>query len=226
MDHLNFQRDIEIAEKLGIDRLHLDIMDGNNVPRYGIYPEIAKAISKVSNLPIDLHLMVNDVEFSIEQFLPLENLEIIYFHVEGNEKDLFRIIDKIIKANVKVGITINLSTPLLSITELLKSEILDGIMFMGIHPGVLDQVSRPEIIIRKLKELKNLDCGELEIQVDGGVTFDSITELAAHGVNSFVCGSSTVYKGVSNLKSNTSNSILIESNINRIKESLVGIDNA
>ena len=68
MDHINFQRDVELANEIGIDYLHLDVMDGAAVPRYGIYPEIVQAISKLCDIPMDLHLMVDDIEMGIEQF--------------------------------------------------------------------------------------------------------------------------------------------------------------
>ena len=65
MDHINFERDIKLADEMGVDGLHIDIMDGHFVPRYGIYPEIIERISKISSLPFDLHMMVGNVDFCI-----------------------------------------------------------------------------------------------------------------------------------------------------------------
>ena len=68
MDHINLERDVKHIDHLGIDGLHIDIMDGNFVPRYGIYPEIVKRINDSSDLSIDLHIMTNDPLFTIDQF--------------------------------------------------------------------------------------------------------------------------------------------------------------
>ena len=81
MDHINFERDIRLVDSLGVDGLHIDIMDGNFVPRYGIYPEIIERLSTISSLPLDLHMMVKDVEFGIDQFKGASNIEYIHFHI-------------------------------------------------------------------------------------------------------------------------------------------------
>ena len=95
MDHINFQRDVELVEKLGVDFLHLDVMDGNFVPRYGVYPEIVKRMANISEKKMDIHLMVSDPEFAISQFSEIDNIEYITVHIEENEKNILRIVDKI-----------------------------------------------------------------------------------------------------------------------------------
>lgn len=83
MDHINFERDIKLVDEIGVDGLHIDIMDGHFVPRYGIYPEIIERISKISSLPFDLHMMVDDVEFCIDQFKNTSNISYVHFHAEA-----------------------------------------------------------------------------------------------------------------------------------------------
>ena len=68
MDHINFEQDVNLIDSLGVDGLHIDIMDGHFVPRLGIYPEIVERVSDISSLPLDLHMMVEDIDFTINQF--------------------------------------------------------------------------------------------------------------------------------------------------------------
>lgn len=220
MDHINFERDVNLVDDLGLDFLHLDVMDGNFVPRYGIYPEIVKRMSQVSKIKMDIHLMVNDPEFAIDQFSSVPNIEYITVHIEQNETNILRIVDKIKRMGKKAGIALNLFTPVSVLTELMKHSEIDSVMFMGIHPGVLVQQSRPETVLAKSRQLMALCAryGELDmIQCDGGVTFDTIPILAESGITNFVCGSSTLYKGVDLHDSWDNNSIIIKSNFEIMK---------
>ena len=224
MDHINFERDVNLVDELGIDFLHLDVMDGSFVPRYGIYPEIVKRISQISNMKMDLHLMVNNPEFAIDQFADISNIEYISVHIEQNEKNILRIVDKIKRMDKKAGIVLNLFTPVSVLTELMKFSEIDSVMFMGIHPGVLIQQPRPETVLEKSKELMKLCSrfGELDmVQCDGGITFDTIPKLAGSGITNFVCGSSTLYKGVDLNDTWDHNSVMIKSNFDIIKSLVV-----
>ena len=95
MDHINFEQDVNLVDSLGVDGLHIDIMDGHFVPRLGIYPEIVKRVSDISSLPFDLHMMVEDIDFTIDQFKHIPNIEYIHFHVESCIGNELRVIDKI-----------------------------------------------------------------------------------------------------------------------------------
>lgn len=198
MDHINFEADVKICEKLGIDYLHLDVMDGSYVPRFGIYPEIVERIADISELPMDLHLMVSDPSFAIKQFSNIENIEYISVHLDENEKNLYKLFDQIRSANKKPGLVVNLSSNLNHVVQILNTRIIESVMFMGIHPGVLVQQAKPEYVVNSLQKIKLLTDNDLPsfIQCDGGVSFDSIPKLSAAGVNNFICGSSTLYKGL------------------------------
>ena len=220
MDHINFERDVKLVENLGIDFLHLDVMDGNFVPRYGIYPEILKRMASITDTKMDLHLMVNNPEFAIDQFGSIDNIEYISVHIEKNETNILRIIDKIKALGKKAGIVLNLYTPVIVLEELIKHSEIDSVLFMGIHPGVLIQQSRPQTVYRKAQELNDLcaQFGSLDmIQCDGGVSFDTISTLKDSGINNFVCGSSTLYKGINLDNPWEENVLKIESNFKKMK---------
>ena len=221
MDHINFERDVRLAEELGVDFLHLDVMDGNFVPRYGVYPEIVMRMASVTDKKMDLHLMVEDPEFAIGQFGAIENIEYISVHIEKNETNILRIIDGIKRLGKKAGIVLNLYTPVAVLEELIKHAEIDSVMLMGIHPGVLVQQSRPETVYIKAQELRALcsQYGDLDmVQCDGGVTFETIRTLKDSGISNFVCGSSTLYKGVDRLDSWECNVEKVKANYKKMKE--------
>ena len=221
MDHINFESDVKLVDNLGIDFLHLDVMDGNFVPRYGIYPEIVKRMASITDTKMDLHLMVNDPEFAIDQFASIDNIEYISVHIEKNETNILRIIDKIKGLGKKAGIVLNLYTPVAVLEELIKHGEIDSVMFMGIHPGVLVQRPRPETVYRKANELNGVcaQFGSLDmVQCDGGVSFDTIPTLKDSGINNFVCGSSTLYKGDDLNECWEKNVLKIESNFKKMRE--------
>ena len=223
MDHLNFQRDVELAVSIGIDFLHLDVMDGNFVPRYGIYPEVVRRISEVTSAEMDLHLMVRDPEFGIDQFSDIDNIRYVSIHFEENETNIRRILDKVNRSGKKAGIVLNLDTPVSVLQDLIKNSAISSVMLMGIRPGVLIQKSKPETVERKVRDLVDLcdKYGELDmIQCDGGVTFETIPWLAKAGINNFVCGSSTLYKGVNLANCWEQNAEIVRSNFKKMKECL------
>lgn len=199
MDHVNLERDVVLAEKLGVEYLHLDVMDGQFVPRYGVYPEIIFRMAHVSEMKMDLHLMVQDPEFAIEQFKNIENIQYISVHIENNEKDILRIVDKIKGYSKRAGIVLNLNTPVTALNDLIKHSEIDSVTLMGIHPGVLLQKPRPETVIEKAKaivKLANDFCKLKMIQCDGAINFDTIPRMLSAGITNFVCGSNTLYKEV------------------------------
>ena len=209
------------VDSLGVDGLHIDIMDGHFVPRLGIYPEIVKRVSDISSLPLDLHMMVEDIDFTIDQFKHIPNIEYIHFHVESCIGNEMRVIDKIKDINAKPVACVNLATSFHSLDRLLQNDEIDGIMLMGIHPGVLKQESRPKNILNDLKVLKELILdtkAESFIALDGAVSMDTIKSLSEAGINHFVGGTSSIYKDVDRQSPWKSQKEKILSNWEKIKE--------
>jgi len=218
MNHLNLLDDIKHADSMGIDYFHIDVMDGDFVPRFGIYPEIVNEIATTSSVGLDIHLMVRDVFFGVEQFASCGKIKNITFHLDGNEEKVYQIFDyiKSFDENIHVTLAVNLSTSLDHVCQILSDNIIKSLMFRGIHPGVLVQKHRPENVIQSLSYLRNAGVGPSIIQCDGGVAFDTLCDLRNAGVNSFVCGSSTLYKGVSNCTTNEERKNLVSENFKKI----------
>ena len=170
-------------------------MDGTFVPRFGIYPEIVRAMAEITSLKMDLHLMVSDPEFALLQFENINNIEYVSIQLDGAQKNIVKAFDAVRSQNRKPILIIDLGTDIQHAAQFVNDELVDGIMFMGIHPGVLKQVSKPNLVISKLHRLsQECNVDNLLIQCDGGVSFDTIPHLKTAGVNNFVCGSSTLYK--------------------------------
>lgn len=206
---------IRLMEKLSVEFLHVDIMDGNYVPRLGIYPEIVERIAEISDLKLDVHLMVDDPEMVIDA-LPDGKIENISIHPEKIHGNIVRVIDKIRSIGAKTSIAINLSLDTELYLRLFEDGEVDNIMFMGIHPGVLKQKHRPESVMgecrRFLQSLNGRHDPELVI-CDGGVNATTIPRLSEAGINTFVCGTSTLYKGVSFANDFETQKALIEQNV-------------
>ena len=197
MDHINFENDVRLVDELGVDGLHIDVMDGHFVPRYGIYPEIIDRISDISDLPLDMHMMVEDIFFSLAQFSHNNNIEYVRFHVEACAGNEMRVIDEIRAIGAKPIACINLATGFHVLERMVKNNEIDGVMLMGIHPGVLKQEARPQNIINDLLDLKSILHGssaEKHIGLDGAINFSTLPNLLEAGVNNFIGGSSSIFK--------------------------------
>jgi ribulose-phosphate 3-epimerase len=192
-DHLNLFEDLSQCHKNGIDQFHFDVMDGNYVPRFGLYPEILKQIKENFNMPVDVHLMINDPEKYIDLFAD-NGADIFTFHIEAT-KHPTRLIDKIIKKKMKPGIALNPSTPVSNIKNLIG--IIDYVLLMMIDPGVLGSPIY-DFVYDKILETKFLfiekNIKKYTIQIDGGVNLNSISKLITSGANNLVCGNSTIFR--------------------------------
>lgn len=217
MNMANVQKDIEmILDKAGTDTrfhwLHADLMDGHFVPRLGISPELIRDIKTAfPQVHIDSHLMIDDPYTYVDVIAPYSDW--IVYHYEA-VTDQVRTLQKIRKTwpNVKVGLAINLAT--LFNPELIK--LFDGVMFMGISPGVLGTNSYPVLVKGKISMVPPLK----HYFVDGSVNFNTIKDYHLINPNgTLVCGSSTMFK-TDEFTENLSREDLIAYNVNRIKDAI------
>lgn len=186
---------VQIAEleKAGADILHCDIMDGSFVPNISFGAKIVSDINKITDLPLDIHLMINNPEKYITEF-HRSGADYISVHFENN-LHLNRIINQIRDLGIKAGVVLNPSTPVFMIDDII--EYSDFVLIMSVNPGFGGQKFIPNSLkkIRQLKEKiirNNYNC---EIEIDGGVGVDNMKELSEAGVDMFVCGSSIFNSG-------------------------------
>ncbi len=186
------------AENAGADLIHVDVMDGHFVPNITIGPLVVDAVSRITELPIDVHLMIENPSDYVELFSKsLEkndrdiSLDYISFHIEASYHP-HRLLNKIRELKVKSGIALNPSTPVNTITHLLDS--MDLLILMTVNPGFGGQ-SFIETMLPKIKEAKNLVKGnDIEILVDGGVTEKNIKKIRDAGADILVAGSAVFNK--------------------------------
>lgn len=186
---------VQIAEleKAGADILHCDIMDGSFVPNISFGAKIVSDINNITDLPLDVHLMINNPEKYITEF-HRSGADYISVHFENN-LHLNRIINQIRDLGIKAGVVLNPSTPVFMIDDII--EYSDFVLIMSVNPGFGGQKFIPNSLkkIRQLKEKiirNNYNC---EIEIDGGVGVDNMKELSEAGVDMFVCGSSIFNSG-------------------------------
>lgn len=202
MDPINIERDVRHLDSLGVKNLHLDFMDGHAVPRYGVYPEIIRRVADITDMKMDAHLMVSDPEFAIDQLAGVP-IETYTFHIDGNENNAMRIIDKIRSVGARPGIVLNHGSSFDATLRLVGAGYIDFVLFMGIHPGVLKQTAKPNYLAYSVKRFIEMGGHTVRtIQADGAVTFDSIPLLLEAGINNFVGGTGTIYNKASTVEEN------------------------
>ncbi len=177
-------KELKAAQLAGADLIHIDVMDGHFVPNITIGPVVVKDIRKVTKLPLDVHLMIEQPQNFIDSFIRAGS-DMITMHIETISKRSFRVESlELRKNNIKVGISLNPATPLKKIEGLLG--LVDLVLVMTVNPGFSGQ----EFIssaVPKIKELRKTFDGD--ISVDGGINADTARRVVAAGANILVAGS-------------------------------------
>ena len=177
---------IKILEKEGVKILHIDVMDGDFVPSISFGMPVIKSIRKESKMFFDVHLMVTEPERYIRDFVEC-GADSITVHAEACE-DLERTIE-LIRAGVKVGVSIKPATPVNDISHLLDE--VDMVLIMTVQPGFGGQKYLEECTekIKELRELIDEEGLDTQIQVDGGINADTLSTVMEAGANLIVAGS-------------------------------------
>lgn len=185
-------RNLEMYERLGVSGIHFDIMDGSFVPRFGLYPELMVEIKKNSNLKIEAHLMINEVDKHINQIVECGASRVV-IHIESMNHP-HRTISLIKQMGAEVGVALNPGTSINCLEELITE--LDLVLLMAINPGIPKHpfIEQSYGKISRLKQFINQSKNRVKIEVDGGVTFENAKKISTNGANILVCGSGTFFK--------------------------------
>lgn len=187
-DFANLERDIKLVEKAGADWLHVDVMDGHFVPNISIGVPVVKSIRKVTALPLDVHLMIDNPEKYVKAFVEA-GADILTFHYEA-VSDVKNIIDLIKSFNVKAGMSIKPATSYDVVLPYLNS--LDLVLVMTVEPGFGGQEFMADSA-KKISQIKKSAPDSLIIQVDGGINEQTARICTGYGANSLVAGN-YIYK--------------------------------
>jgi ribulose-phosphate 3-epimerase len=184
---LKLGEEIKAVEVAGADMLHIDIMDGHFVPNITIGPFIVESIRKVTSLPLDVHLMIEEPDKYLGDFIKA-GADYLTVHYEASIH-LHRTVHWIKESGVKAGVSLNPATPVWSLEHIIPD--VDIALLMSVNPGFGGQGFIPQII-DKIKALKNfIEEKGLSpfIEVDGGVKLNNAKDIASAGADILVMGS-------------------------------------
>lgn len=186
-DFTRLGEDIKAVDNAGADWIHIDVMDGQFVPNISYGPIIVEAAKKVTNLPLDVHLMIVTPDLRIPDFVSA-GADLISVHAEACTH-LNRTLQFIKESGVKAGVALNPATSLSTIEWSL--DYLDFVLIMSVNPGFGGQKFIPSCVdkIRSLKKMIDGRGLDIRIQVDGGVNKSTVKDISAAGADVFVAGS-------------------------------------
>ena len=179
--------EVRAVEQAGADWIHIDVMDGNFVPNITIGPAVVESLRKVTELPLDVHLMVAEPEKFIGDFAAA-GADIITVHVETCPH-LHRTIQLIKDQDARAGVVLNPATALFHLDEILSD--IDMVLLMSVNPGFGGQSFIPHTLdkIKILRQTLDESEVEMDIEVDGGVNPKNAGEIKESGANVLVAGS-------------------------------------
>lgn len=187
-DFSKLGEEVTLLDKGGADAIHIDVMDGHYVPNLSIGPLVVKAIRKVTEVPFDVHLMIDNPMNFIDEFI-MAGADSITLHAEVLPH-LHRSIAYLKEKGIKAAVALNPSTPL-NVLEYVLGD-LDMVLLMTVNPGFGGQKFIPAMLdkIHDLKTMMEKQQVYADIQVDGGISLDNINEVVKAGANCIVAGSS------------------------------------
>jgi ribulose-phosphate 3-epimerase len=186
-DFSKLGEDVQQICEYGADYIHVDVMDGAFVPNISFGAAVMKSLNSDATIPYDVHLMIEDPDRYIEDFITT-NTEFITVHQEAC-RHLDRTIQHIHSAGAKAGVALNPATPVVMVEDVLDK--VDMILIMSVNPGFGGQKFIPRALdkIRKLDQIRKENGYHFQIEVDGGVNFENCDTLKAAGTDILVAGS-------------------------------------
>ena len=182
-DPLNLERDVKAAEKAGCDWIHVDIMDAHFVPNLAYSPETVRRLREVTDLPLDVHLMMDNPEVMIDPLLDA-GASCVTIHAEIDRDIIPALLERIRKRGRMAGISLKPGSPLDMITGILDRT--DLVLMMTVEPGFGGQKLDARVI-SKIRQLKDMGY-KGEIEADGGIREDNLESLVSNGLTVAVMG--------------------------------------
>jgi ribulose-phosphate 3-epimerase len=179
--------EVRTVEQAGADYIHVDVMDGHFVPNITIGPLVVEAVRKVTGLPLDVHLMIENPDLYIPDFANA-GADIIVVHAEATHH-LHRTVQLIKSLGKKAGVSLNPATPLDCLEYIVEE--LDLVLLMTVNPGFGGQAFIEACLpkIHALRGMLDKRGVETELEVDGGVKIENIDRISHAGADVFVAGS-------------------------------------
>ena len=201
-DLVHIKETISVFEANSIEYLHIDVMDGEFVPNFGLGVDYIRALRELTSIPLDLHLMIKNPEYKL-QWVGIKETDIVSIHYESTYQ-VQRVLDLMKPFECKRFLAINPATPIYVLEEVL--DYIDGINLLMVNPGFAGQkivpstLKKAEKLMTMLKKNKRED---IILEVDGNITPENGNILKAIGASIFVCGTSSIFRGpVENYNSN------------------------
>ena len=175
------------VERAGADRVQVDVMDGHFVPPITMGPLIVEAVSRVTRLPVEAHLMIEHPERQIESFIEA-GAEMIIVHWESSTH-LHRLVESIKERGARAGVALNPATPAAFLEEILPK--LDLVLAMTVDPGYAGQAFLEGVLpkVRRIREMIQTENPDCELEVDGGIDAETAPKAARAGADVFVAAS-------------------------------------
>jgi ribulose-phosphate 3-epimerase len=184
-DFGNLSGEVQKIEAAGLPALHLDVMDGVFVPNLTYGMTIVQAARRLTDLPLDVHLMITQPQNYVSQFFE-SGADVITIHREAVQ-DPRPVLESILNLGAAAGIAINPLTPVSQIENCL--DLVDLVLVMSVQAGFGGQSFNP-IALKKLKEIRELPAGRnVLLEIDGGINVDTVAMSVRHGAQLLVAGS-------------------------------------
>ena len=191
---VDLRETIRVFEEEKVEYLHIDVMDGEFVPNFGLGVDYIRGLRELTSIPLDLHLMIKNPEYKL-QWIGIKETDIVSIHYESTYQ-VQRALDWLAPYGCKRYLAINPATPVYVLEEVL--DYVDGINLLMVNPGFSGQKIVPSTL-KKAEKLKRLlvEHGKenITIEVDGNITPEHGHKLREIGASIFVCGTSSVFKG-------------------------------
>ncbi|MBU6391521.1 MAG: ribulose-phosphate 3-epimerase [Planctomycetes bacterium] len=183
---VRLEDEIKKVEMAGVDLIHIDVMDGHFVPNITVGPFIVEGIKHITKVPLDIHLMIEHPERYVKTFAEAAGKgDLITFHIEATKKPE-EVISLIRGTGLKVGVSMNPDTSTEIVENLL--DMVDMVLVMSVNPGFAGQkfISK---VLPKIAKLRSVAPGKMDIEVDGGITIENISQVVQQGANVIVAAS-------------------------------------